>query len=65
MADEDLAPFFTGPAFLTWGRSQGMRGWGGPLPQSWIDDQAALQLKILAAMRALQMKPILPAFQGM
>ena len=58
------APFFAGPAFLTWSRSQGTRGWGGPLPHGWIEDHRTLQQQILVAMRAFGMKPILPAFQG-
>ena len=41
-----------------------MHGWGGPLPQSWIDDQLALQLKILTRMRGLGMIPVLPGFAG-
>ena len=39
-------------------------GWGGPLPQSWIDNQLALQKKILARQRSLGMIPVLPGFAG-
>ena len=41
-----------------------MEGWGGPLPQSWIDDQLSLQHQILSRMRELGMIPVLPAFAG-
>ena len=41
-----------------------MRGWGGPLPQSWIHNQLALQHKILDRMRSLGMIPVLPGFAG-
>ena len=64
LTDADFDPFFSGPAWLTWQRSQGLRGWGGPLSASWIDDHAALQKQILAAMRALGMTPVLAAFSG-
>ena len=50
MTDGDMAPFFTGPAFLTWGRSQGSRGWGGPLPLRWIESHVELEKNILFAM---------------
>jgi len=38
--------------------------WGGPLPQTWLDDQLALQKKILSRMYAFGMFPVLPAFSG-
>lgn len=31
--------------------------WGGPLPQSWLDDQLALQKKILRRMYEFGMSP--------
>ena len=40
------------------------RGWGGPITQTWIDGQLALQHKILDRMRALGMIPVLPGFAG-
>ena len=64
VTNEQLSEYFGGPAFLAWSRGQGERGWGGPLPQSWIDGQWDLQLKILPLMRAFGMKPVLPGFQG-
>ena len=39
-------------------------GWGGPLPQTWINNQLVLQKKILARMRSLGMIPVLPGFAG-
>ncbi|KAG2679037.1 hypothetical protein I3760_11G031600 [Carya illinoinensis] len=38
--------------------------WGGPLPQSWLDQQLILQKKILFRMYELGMTPVLPAFSG-
>jgi len=41
-----------------------MHGWGGPLPQSWIAGQLALQHQILKRQRQLGMIPVLPGFAG-
>ena len=41
-----------------------MRGWGGPVSQTWLNDQLILQHKILDRMRALGMIPVLPGFAG-
>lgn len=38
--------------------------WGGPLPITWMNNQLALQHKILLRMRSLGMIPVLPAFSG-
>ena len=35
-----------------------------PLPKEWLDGQVVLQQKILARERALNMRPVLPAFAG-
>uniref|UniRef100_A0A0D9WAE7 Alpha-N-acetylglucosaminidase n=1 Tax=Leersia perrieri TaxID=77586 RepID=A0A0D9WAE7_9ORYZ len=64
ISKSDLDDFFGGPAFLAWSRMANMHGWGGPLPQSWLDDQLALQKKILSRMYAFGMFPVLPAFSG-
>ncbi|XP_048758638.1 alpha-N-acetylglucosaminidase-like isoform X2 [Ostrea edulis] len=61
---EDLQSHFGGPAFLAWSRMGNMHGWGGPITQSWIDDQLILQHKILGRMRSLGMIPVLPGFAG-
>jgi alpha-N-acetylglucosaminidase len=62
--DEQLSQFFSGPAYQSWQWLGLLDGWGGPLPQSWIDGQEELQKRILARQRSLGMKPILPAFIG-
>jgi alpha-N-acetylglucosaminidase len=36
----DLESFFAGPSFLAWQRMGNLQGYGGPLPQSYIDSQA-------------------------
>ncbi|XP_044484414.1 alpha-N-acetylglucosaminidase-like [Mangifera indica] len=60
----DLDDFFSGPAFLAWSRMANLHGWGGPLPQSWFEQQIVLQKKILARMHEFGMTPVLPAFSG-
>jgi alpha-N-acetylglucosaminidase len=62
--DSVLNATFDGPAFLTWSRGQGTFGVGGPLPDYWIKSQHALQIKIMARIRLLGMKGVLPGFQG-
>ncbi|GAV87569.1 NAGLU domain-containing protein/NAGLU_N domain-containing protein/NAGLU_C domain-containing protein, partial [Cephalotus follicularis] len=64
MSNSDLETFFGGPAFLAWSRMANLHGWGGPLPQSWFDQQLTLQKKILGRMYELGMTPVLPAFSG-
>ena len=39
--------FFTGPAFLAWNRMSNIRGFGGPLPASFIDKQVENKTIIL------------------
>lgn len=62
--DEDLAGFFSGPAYFNWFWMGNLDGWCGPLPQSFMDDHEQLQKQILSAERSLGMTPILPAFTG-
>ena len=62
--DEELESFFSGPAYFNWFWMGNLDGWGGPLPQSFMDDHEALQKKILFAERTLGMTPVLPAFTG-
>ncbi|KAI0107278.1 glycoside hydrolase family 89 protein [Nemania sp. FL0031] len=64
-SDADLEDFISGPAFLAWNHFGNIQGsWGSSMPESWIEDQFALQLKIIERMVELGIKPILPAFPG-
>ena len=40
----ELEHHFSGPSFLAWNRMGNLRGYEGPLPQSYIDDQAGAVL---------------------
>ncbi len=64
LSDDQIRAYFTGPAHLPWHRMTNIDKWDGPLPQGYIDNQVALQKKILERERAFGMKPILPAFAG-
>ena len=64
MTMEEMQHHFGGPAFQAWSRMGNMKGWGGPVTQTWINDQLILQHKILDRMRALGMIPVLPGFAG-
>ncbi|MFI1213827.1 alpha-N-acetylglucosaminidase [Streptomyces sp. NPDC020802] len=56
--------FLGGPAYLPWNWLASLDGWGGPLPQSWINAHAELGLRILDRERALGMRPVLQGFSG-
>lgn len=62
--DEELESFFSGPAYFNWFWMGNLDGWGGPLPQTFMDRHEELQKQILFAERSLGMTPVLPAFTG-
>ncbi len=64
LSDETVRSYFTGPAHLPWHRMINIDYWMGNLPMSWLNDQEALQKKIVARERELNMRPVLPAFSG-
>ncbi len=64
MSDDAIRSYFSGPAHLPWHRMANLDGFGGPLPQHWIDAQKKLQKMILKRERELNMTPVLPAFAG-
>jgi alpha-N-acetylglucosaminidase len=63
-SEDEIHEFLCGPAFFAWQWMANMQGWGGPLPQSWIDSHVKLGQQILARERELGMTPILPGFTG-
>ncbi|MBR4829941.1 MAG: alpha-N-acetylglucosaminidase [Muribaculaceae bacterium] len=64
MTDEQVRNYFTGPTYLPWHRMANIDGWCGPLPKEWLEGQTALQKRIVERERALNMRPVLPAFAG-
>lgn len=55
---------FSAPPFLSWQRMGNIAGYRAPLSAEWIEKKRVLQQRILARMRELGMRPILPAFSG-
>ncbi len=64
LSDGEIGEFLVGPAYLPFGWMGCIDGWGGPLPNSWIDSHEALQKKIVARERELGMTPVLQGFTG-
>ncbi|XP_033038834.1 alpha-N-acetylglucosaminidase isoform X2 [Trachypithecus francoisi] len=64
LTQAEINEFFTGPAFLAWGRMGNLHTWDGPLPSSWHIKQLYLQHRVLDRMRSFGMTPVLPAFAG-
>ena len=60
----NLTDFLAGPPYLPFGWMGTLDGWGGPLPENWIDAHLLLQKKILARERELGMTPVLQGFTG-
>lgn len=50
LTERDVAEHFSGPSFLAWNRMGNLRGYAGPLPQSYIDDQAGADLMLLSGL---------------
>ena len=64
MTEEQVRNYFTGPAYLPSHRMANIDGWCGPLPKEWLEQQTALQRRIVERERELNMRPVLPAFAG-
>ena len=45
LTQTEIDEYFTGPAFLAWGRMGNLHTWSGPLPPSWHLKQLYLQVK--------------------
>ncbi|MBV4358203.1 alpha-N-acetylglucosaminidase [Pinibacter aurantiacus] len=63
--EKEITQFIAGPAFSAWWLMGNLEGWGGPVTQGMIDQQAALQKKILARLKAFGMQPVMQGFYGM
>jgi len=64
MSDEEITKFLAGPPYLPFSWMGCLDGWGGPLPQSWIDEHDKLAKQILARERELGMTPVQQGFTG-
>ena len=64
ITDEQTAEFLAGPPYLPFQWMGCLDGWGGPLPQNWINRHEDLAKKILGRQRELGMTPVLQGFTG-
>lgn len=64
LKDQEILSYFTGPVYLPWHRMANIDSWNGPLPMEWLENQTKLQKLILSRERELNMRPVLPAFNG-
>ena len=64
MDEATIGQSLSAAPFLPWQRMGNLAGYRAPLSAGWIEKKHQLQVKILGRMRALGMKPILPAFAG-
>ncbi|TDE45549.1 alpha-N-acetylglucosaminidase [Flavobacterium rhamnosiphilum] len=62
---KEVADFIPGPAFGAWWLMGNLEGWGGPITQTMIDQQATLEKKILKRMKELGIQPVMQGFYGM
>lgn len=63
--DKEILDFIAGPAYGAWWLMGNLEGWGGPVTQTLIDQQAALQQKIVKRMKDLGINPVMHGFYGM
>lgn len=64
-SEKETLDFIAGPAFSAWWLMGNLEGWGGPVSQDFIDQQAKLQQKILKRMKELEIEPLMHGFYGM
>lgn len=62
---EEINEFISGPGFFAWWLMNNLEGWGGPNPDSWYVQRAALQKKIIKRMRELDIEPVFAGYSGM
>ncbi len=62
---KEALAFIAGPAYQAWWLMGNLEGRGGPVTEAWIEARKRLEKKILARMRELGMRPVLPGFVGL
>ena len=62
---DEINDYIAGPGFQAWWLMNNLEGWGGPNPDSWYEQQAVLQQKIVKRMREFGIEPVLPGYSGM
>lgn len=64
LTQEEIDDHFAGPAFLAWQRMGNIRGWAGPLTQTFKSNSLVLMKRIIKSIRKLGGFVALPAFAG-
>ena len=64
LSEAEIGEGLSAAPFLPWQRMGNIAGYRAPLSPGWIEKKHQLQRQILTRMRALGMKPVLPAFAG-
>lgn len=64
MTEEEITAFLPAAPYLPFCWMGCLDGYGGPLPEGWIERRAALERRILARERELGMTPVLQGFTG-
>ncbi|MDR2414453.1 MAG: alpha-N-acetylglucosaminidase [Odoribacteraceae bacterium] len=64
-AEGEINRFVAGPAYMAWWQMNNLEGWGGPNPGEWYEKQAALQRRVVARARELEINLAMPGFAGM
>lgn len=64
LTEEEINELFTAPGHLPWMRMGNMSGLDSPLSERWLDEQVALQHRILDRMRGLGITPVFSGFAG-
>lgn len=62
---DEAKKYICGPAYFAWWLMGNLEGFGGPLPDSWLDSHLELGQKIIARMREFGMTPMLQGFVGL
>lgn len=63
--ENEINGFIVGPAYTAWWLMGNIEGWGGPMPQSQIDNRKLIQQKMMKRMQELGIQPVLQGFYGM
>ena len=64
LSEAEIGQFLVGPAYLPFGWMGCMDGWGGPLPQDWIERHCRTGAEDPGSPGALGMTPVLQGFTG-
>ncbi len=62
---DEINEFIAGPAFQAWFLMNNLEGWGGANPDSWYEQRAELQKKIVSRMKEFDIEPIFAGYSGM